>query len=273
MMESASSRRVCLFCQKDSSSSRSVEHVLPESLGNTTLMLPAGIVCDDCNNYFARKVEGPFLGSDPMVSMRHFESVPNKRGKVPPLTVPTSLGVGGTLWVPSDRPFARVLSLPEEVAHEIFQGGEGFEIAVPDSDNLEQGVLLGRFMCKVALEAAAAHCYRDPIAYNSLLTTDDLTDCRLYARYGSGREWPVRINRIHDPERIWDDGGGRRVQRVWEHDFLVTPKGQLLFAVAIFGLELAINVLERDLDAYDEWLSSSGAPSLLYPSGLPDEPQ
>jgi hypothetical protein len=163
------------------------------------------------------------------------------------------------------------LTLPEDAAHEVFRKATRFEIAVPNRDALEQDVLLGRFTCKVALEAMAARCYRDPIAYNSLLTTDDLTDCRLHARYGTGPRWPVRINRIHDPERSWDDDGVC-VQRVWEHDFLITPRGQLIFAVAIFGLELAINVLERDTDAYDGWLSTSAGPSLLYPDGLPDEP-
>jgi hypothetical protein len=51
----------CIFCKNDSSNSKSVEHIIPESLGNTTRTLPKGVVCDTCNNYFARKVEKPFL--------------------------------------------------------------------------------------------------------------------------------------------------------------------------------------------------------------------
>ena len=47
----------CIFCKKDSCNSRSVEHILPESLGNEEHILPAGIVCDRCNNYFASSVE------------------------------------------------------------------------------------------------------------------------------------------------------------------------------------------------------------------------
>lgn len=263
--------RICLFCHKDSSGSSGVEHVLPESLGNTTLVLPPGIVCDACNNYFARKVEGPLLGSDPLLSLRHFENIPNKRGGIPPLIVPTSLGPAGRLWVPPSGPFPRVLTLPEAESHEVFREATRFEIAVPDPDALTNDVLLGRFTCKVALEAMAARCFSEPLTYDSLLTSDELTDCRLHARYGTGSLWPVRINRIYGPRRAWDDNGCR-LQRVWEHDFLVTPQGQVIFAIAIFGLELAINVLERDTDAYNNWLSTSRAPSLLYPSGLPVEP-
>ena len=51
----------CLFCKADSSASRSREHIVPESLGNTEHVLEPGIVCDRCNNYFARNVEEPIL--------------------------------------------------------------------------------------------------------------------------------------------------------------------------------------------------------------------
>ena len=51
------------FCNKDSSTSRSVEHIIPESFGNTDHVLPVGVVCDACNQYFARKVERQILES------------------------------------------------------------------------------------------------------------------------------------------------------------------------------------------------------------------
>ncbi len=75
----------CLFCKQDSSASKSVEHIIPESLGNTTSVLPKGIVCDKCNNYFSRKIEQPFLESPAIKTLRFQEAIPNKRGKVPPV--------------------------------------------------------------------------------------------------------------------------------------------------------------------------------------------
>jgi hypothetical protein len=261
---------LCLFCRRDSSTSRSEEHVLPQSLGNTTLVLPPGVVCDDCNNYFARKVEAPLLGSDPMMSMRHLEHVPNKRGRVPSLRAETSLGFPGELTFQPGRPVQRWLELPPEGIVEYVRRGQRLEVGVPDRDRVPADVLLGRFVCKVALEAAAARCLDDPLAYASLLDSQDLKDCRLHARYGSGPAWPVRVNRIHDPERMFFEDG-QEVQRVWEHDFLHTPTGQVVFAMAIFGLEFAINVLERDTAAYDGWLARARCDSLLYPRGLPPE--
>ncbi|WP_395445858.1 HNH endonuclease [Caulobacter sp. UC70_42] len=70
----------CLFCKADSSRSRSVEHAIPEALGNRSFVLPAGVVCDGCNNYFAVKVEGPLLKTGSLRQLRARQGVPTKRG-------------------------------------------------------------------------------------------------------------------------------------------------------------------------------------------------
>jgi hypothetical protein len=51
----------CIFCKEVSDTSFSVEHIIPESLGNKSHILENGIVCDKCNNYFARKIEKEVL--------------------------------------------------------------------------------------------------------------------------------------------------------------------------------------------------------------------
>ncbi len=71
----------CIFRKGDSGGSRSVEHVIPESLGNTEHILNPGIVCDQCNNYFASKVEGPLL-SDPYFRYQFSQAdIPTKERK------------------------------------------------------------------------------------------------------------------------------------------------------------------------------------------------
>lgn len=73
----------CIFCKADSQTSRSVEHIVPESMGNTNHVLPLGAVCDGCNQYFARKVERPVLESPILRLIRASMEVPNKRGRFP----------------------------------------------------------------------------------------------------------------------------------------------------------------------------------------------
>ena len=60
-----------------------MEHIIPQTLGNTTLVLPVGFVCDQCNNYFSRKIEQPFFDMSEIKRLRFYEKVPNKKGKIP----------------------------------------------------------------------------------------------------------------------------------------------------------------------------------------------
>jgi hypothetical protein len=73
----------CLFCKQDSSRSRSVEHIIPESLGNDDLVLPRGVVCDACNQYFGSKIESTVLQKAPFGVERVMQAVATKRGKSP----------------------------------------------------------------------------------------------------------------------------------------------------------------------------------------------
>src|SRR5947208_13139398 len=73
----------CIFCREPSESSVSVEHVVPESLGNTGHVLPPGWVCDSCNHDMGRRVEGAFLGSRYGLTSRFEMGVGNKRGAIP----------------------------------------------------------------------------------------------------------------------------------------------------------------------------------------------
>ena len=73
---------ICIFCHKDSSSSTSEEHIIPESLGNKEHYLPKGYVCDECNHYFAIKIEKELLSQPYFVSLRFRNEILTKKGKL-----------------------------------------------------------------------------------------------------------------------------------------------------------------------------------------------
>lgn len=73
----------CIFCKQDSTNSQSVEHIIPESLGNEELVLDKGVVCDKCNNYFSREIEDPVLNLDGFKQLRFYELIESKRGRIP----------------------------------------------------------------------------------------------------------------------------------------------------------------------------------------------
>src|SRR5258706_150378 len=76
----------CIFCKEPSDNSKSVEHIIPESLGNVEHVLPKGIVCDDCNNYFAIKIEKELLEMPYFKSLRYRNDIFSKKGKRIPET-------------------------------------------------------------------------------------------------------------------------------------------------------------------------------------------
>lgn len=77
-----SPRNQCLFCRSNGPFTRK-EHPIPESLGNDDLVLPPGIVCDQCNQYFGLKVEQPALAATPFSASRLACSVRSKKGRLP----------------------------------------------------------------------------------------------------------------------------------------------------------------------------------------------
>ena len=84
--------RECPYCKnvilfdKDSSNesnSKSEEHIIPFSLGNEEIVIPKGIICDRCNNYFAREIEKPFLNNKTIKQMRSYHRIPSRKNKIP----------------------------------------------------------------------------------------------------------------------------------------------------------------------------------------------
>lgn len=109
----------CIFCLEDASESVSVEHIIPESLGNADHMLPRGVVCDACNNYFSRKIEKPLLDSGVFRLLRADRRIKTKKGRVPVLpsyddrSLPSYRTVGRFLGkVGLEALAARVIQVP-----------------------------------------------------------------------------------------------------------------------------------------------------------------
>lgn len=157
-----------IFCRRDSDDSRSVEHIVPESLGNRTHVLPRGVVCDGCNNYFARKVEGPLLSSGMFRSLRFHQAIENKRGRVPSAR---ALYVPGSKINPDAVSFADLVE-SATAEGEIFRDGHSslrvtpalFEQVVrgkkggfvfTDGVDAPDDRLVSRFLAKCAVEALA----------------------------------------------------------------------------------------------------------------------
>jgi HNH endonuclease len=253
----------CIFCKNDSSNSRSVEHIIPESLGNTTKILPRGVVCDACNNYFARKVEKPFLEAPALMSLRFHQAIPNKKRTVPPISGVLLPGFPITAYRYLEGSFAGMIDVPPEAVDRIVQN-DGGTLLLPSGGQPPSDKIISRFLAKVAVESMAERLLNIPGGVDYIVDEAQLDTIRNHARRGDTPDWPHHSRRIYDVHEKWTDELGSEVQMVHESDILQTTWGEWFFVLAIFGLELVINYGGSEIEGYRRWLSENNGDSPLY---------
>lgn len=80
---------ICLYCKESDVPFTSVEHVIPESLGNQgfggtpPMVLPKGVVCDKCNHEKLSALDAALIGFPPISLTRTLYGVRSKSGAFP----------------------------------------------------------------------------------------------------------------------------------------------------------------------------------------------
>lgn len=257
----------CIFCKVDTTNDRSIEHILPESLGNTEHWLPAGIVCDKCNNYFAIKIEKPLLESSYFKLNRSYQEIYNKRGRVP--FVPA-------IFLSKNYSFGTHLSTYSDSFS--FQDNEDI-IKLQNMSNQNTTCKLimrlppkypepnsmDRLLAKVALEALAYKAINNSSLLDEIINHDALDPLRSFARYGNGKKWNYHQRSLYDINKVWQDHDTNESYRcLHEFEFLYTEDQELYFVLIIFGIEYAINMGDTDIEGYITWLKEHDNKSPLY---------
>lgn len=181
---------LCLFCESEGPFT--VEHVIPESLGNDDLIL-VDQVCMGCNSHFS-KIEEFVLQKTPLAFWRAFLGIKTKKGKLPAVNLSQPNRAKGRL--PSTH-----LAHDNKVgftAH--VDGSTSIEI---DDPKIIREILddkrtdirfvmtpkllftLGRFLCKIGVELL---CVSD----QNVARSERFEGARQFARYGNpGSLWPI----------------------------------------------------------------------------------
>lgn len=251
---------ICIFCKVDSTDSKSIEHIVPESLGGK-YFLEKGIVCDNCNNYFAVKVEKPFLEHETLMFLRSDQAIPNKKGKIPmheaillpDFSVQIQPLVSGH----------RIMSLEPDAIRYLMQQ-HSVTIEIKGDYSVPTGPTLSRMIAKMALEAMAHRIMSYSDGINYLANHEQLDLIRNHARRGDNANWPVNKRKIYNVDAAWKDEVGLKVQVLHEHDILHTDKGEYYFIIILFGIEFVINYGGPEIDGYLKWLEDNNGISPLY---------
>jgi hypothetical protein len=258
----------CIFCKNPSNNSRSVEHIIPESLVNQSHVLSLGIVCDRCNNYFARKLEGPLLDSQLFRHLRSRQGLPNKRGFLPPIdgiipAVPTEVD----MWLHGSRLFLNAKrERDQQSLFDAIATGRATQVWI-GPEPAPDGRLVARFLGKVAIEFLATRIIHVEGWEECLIDDPQLDPLRHFVRIGNTPEaWPISIRKIYD-EDACHLGPEGPCQVLNEFDFLYTSNKELYAVLCIFGVEFALNMGGPDMDGYKRWLEEHSQASPLYKGG------
>lgn len=264
----------CLFCKQDSSNTKSVEHIIPESLGNKTMTLPRGYVCDKCNNYFAIKVEKPFMELPEIRQLRFQEMIPNKKNKMPQMDAfyngksPVKLG-----WDVKQDECMLYVDVDDKILNEILCKEKG-DLVFPAFTNktiIQSSIIVSRLLAKMALEAWADRLKTLEGSLDELINFKEFDQIRNHARRGTTSKWPCSIRCLYDMDALWRCKDGTWKQKIYETDFLMIDKGGkgdtkyviLYFVVVLWGIEFAINMAGPEIDEYNSWVDQHGGLSPL----------
>lgn len=144
----------CPYCGEllTENNTKSIEHIISESLGNTSLILLHGVICDKCNNYFVRKIENDFLNLEQIKKLRAFHFIPSKKEIIPSLSV---LFCGNEAKFDFDvKNNCGYLGCSPETILKIYQGYKPEWILVNEIDVLElnDNYVISRFLLKIFTE-------------------------------------------------------------------------------------------------------------------------
>jgi len=140
---------VCLFCRRETEQFLQEEHIIPESLGNRTYVLPKGVVCDKCNNYFS-KLDNYFCHYHLAAPQKLFGQYKTKKGNPPSMPLKQGearQGKNGELKLNQTL----VIDTKSEQALLTFAGPKAelrLQYLLPDADSQK----ISRFLAKVGME-------------------------------------------------------------------------------------------------------------------------
>ena len=258
----------CIWCKQNSDSSKSIEHIIPESLGNQKHTLPRGWVCDQCNNYFSRKVEHPFLDSSYGQAIRFELEIPNKRKRIPPLTgvhLESGMQIEATRNIRDNALSIGILKESDvEGWEKIIDQDQIGTLIFPVATLPENNRILSRFIAKMAYEILANKCIEIKGWNEEIVNQLPLEGIRQYVRFNTPQIlWPIHIRQLYIKDKVFTEHDFA-FQVLNEYDILITKDLEYFVVIAIFGVEYTLNIVEPDLDGYVKWLSENDNKSPLY---------
>ena len=268
----------CIFCHKNSSTSKSREHIIPESLGNKEHFLPKGYVCDECNHYFAIKIENELLSQPYFVSMRFRNEILTKKGKLVRQKMVFPGAMKSTDVVMQTTENGIIASFDDDELYEAIKAGKTSKMIEPYIPEPKYpNKIMSRFLAKCAYEYFLYNMGMEKydLCVQELLCeeSDILKDLREYARYGKGEFWQYNQRRIYsEGDVVFNQNEDLNYEilhemKLFTREYKRFPNGnveaEVYFVMAIAGIEYAICISDPNISEYQKWLEEHNGLSPL----------
>lgn len=254
----------CIFCKKDASGLKSVEHIIPESLGNEKFILEKGMVCDKCNNYIAVKIEQPLLEHPYFKQYRHELSIGNKRGKIPDNEGFLLDDNNSTVTFKKHKSGARAAVVEDGVTENLRLKKRKQIAAItltyppPFADKN-----LSRFLGKTSLEALVWDNTNQE-GQENMAVRPYFDGIRKYVRQAAKEEyWPYTVRRLYAADHMFkNEKGNFKITSGWA--FISPPDGEVFFQFLFLGTEFTIDMLNPSNAVFENWLKKNNYDSPVY---------
>jgi len=270
--------KTCIFCHEDSSSSKSVEHIIPESLGNKNHFLPQGYVCDKCNNYFSIKIEKELLSQPYFTSLRFRNEILTKKGKLVKenMTFPEANITTQVTLKTNDK--GMIITFDDDALYNAIENSDiKTMICSYIPEPAYPNKIMSRFLTKCAYEYFLYNMGENnyDLCVKELLGkgNDILKNLREYARFGKGIFWQYSQRRIYsEGDIVSNDNDSKFYERLHEMKFFTKEydrlpndnvSAEIYFVMAISGIEYAICISDPDISEYQKWIEDHNGESPL----------
>lgn len=151
-------------------------------------------MCDKCNNYFARKIESPFLNSEAVLQLRQELEIPNRDGKE--VNRFANLPTKNIMQISQD--IHLVMSQEDKTEEEVERAVFEYQKYLKRTDEIliKPDYNLSRLLAKMAIEAFAYKCLDDGDVLDYIIEEEALKKIREYVRYGGSIIWEYHARRI-----------------------------------------------------------------------------
>lgn len=248
---------LCIFCSKEVSQS-SIEHIVPESLGNHSYILEIGAICRSCNNRFS-KFEDKALGKTMLAFERTRLGIPTKKRNP---AKASSKGIRFEGHAGFQKNLVTVFGLSEDNIESINDDGS-INIQIQDFDKSEMAT--SKLLLKIGLEAIYQSRKKIYKIYDFSQLKDHLTN-------KDNIDWPFLTMKIlpsnfNSIVRFRDKLELKKIP--CELKFSLINDSTLLFNFRYSILSYVINLVNRDLSWTEELLCIDNLAN-LYPEYLKD---